>query len=236
MTEQAIIALEHIVLEERQAGDSVPSEAELVERLGVSRLTVREATRALEARGLIEVSKGRRPRVREPNGSLVGDFFRVAIVRDANALLELTEIRQALEVQAAELAAGRASRAQIASMQAAIDQMAAGIDDEETFGTADVQFHESLADATGNNLLSTLIEQLAGPLRVSRSYSYRGRQSRGESFDAVVAAHQTVLNSVADHDPDGAARAMRRHLRTTQRDLKASLRERVPAPIEQQQP
>src|SRR5580658_10892299 len=147
MTEQAIIALEHIVLEERQAGDSVPSEAELVERLGVSRLTVREATRALEARGLIEISKGRRPRVRAPNGSLVGDFFRVAIVRDPNPVLELTEIRQALEVQAAELAAGRASRAQIASMQAAIDQMAAGVDDEETFGAADVQFHESIADA-----------------------------------------------------------------------------------------
>lgn len=223
MTEQTIAALERIVLEERQPGDSVPSEAELVERLGVSRLTIREATRVLEARGLIDISKGRRPRVLATNGSPVGDFFRFALRRDVNARFELTEIRLALEVQAAELAASRASRAAIATMQSAIDAMAAGVGNEQAFQSADVQFHETLAGASGNNLLSKLIEQLAVPLRVSRSYSYRGRQSRNESFDAVVAAHQTILDCVADRDPAGAADAMRRHLRATQRDLKASL-------------
>jgi GntR family transcriptional repressor for pyruvate dehydrogenase complex len=230
MTDQAIAALERIVLEERKPGDTVPSEAELVQRLGVSRLTVREATRALEARGLIEVSKGRRPRVRSPNGSPVGDFFRFAVRRDVNAVLELTEIRLALEVQTAELAAGRASRAAITAMQAAIDAMATGVDDEDAFHAADIQFHESLADASGNSLLSQLVEQLAGPLRVSRIYSYRGRQSRGEPLDEVIAAHQAILDNVANHDPAGSAEAMRRHLRATQSDLKASLRAGVSLP------
>jgi GntR family transcriptional repressor for pyruvate dehydrogenase complex len=217
-----IAAMERIVLDERQPGDSVPSEAELSQALGVSRLTVREATRALEARGLIEIHKGRRPRVLAPNGSMVGDFFRTAIRRDSNAIFELTEVRRALETQAAELAATRASRAAISGMQAAIDEMARDVTDQDAFHSADIRFHESLADASGNGLLSQLIQQLAEPLRVSRTYSYRGRLRRN--------AHQAILDRVIAHDTAGAAEAMRQHLRATERDLKAALHDTDLAP------
>ena len=233
-TAQTIAALERIVLEERQPGESVPSESELVARLGVSRLTIREATRALEARGLIEVSKGRRPRVLTPNGSVVGDFFRTAVIRDVNAIFELTEIRLAMEVQASELAASRASQAAILTMQGAIDSLAASVGDEDAFHSADMHFHASLADASGNVLLSKVLGQLEGALRVSRTYSYFGHQQHFESFDDVVAAHQLILDHVAAHDPVGAARAMRKHLKATQRDLHASVRARTQPPEKNQ--
>src|SRR5712691_7750558 len=65
-----------------EPGEALPSEGKLAEALAVSRLTVREATRTLEARGLLEISQGRRPTVAAPNGSLVGDFFEIAVRRD----------------------------------------------------------------------------------------------------------------------------------------------------------
>src|SRR6266496_2890582 len=76
--------------------------------------------RPLEARGLLELSKGRRPRVAAPNGSLVGAFFQIAVRRDPRALLDLLEVRRALEVHIAALAAQRATTGDIADMEMSI--------------------------------------------------------------------------------------------------------------------
>jgi GntR family transcriptional regulator, transcriptional repressor for pyruvate dehydrogenase complex len=223
-----IAALERLALDELQPGELLPSEAALADSLGVSRLTVREATRALQARGLVELRKGRRPVVLAPNGSLAGDFFRTAVRRDANALFELLEVRRALEVHIAFTAASRAPRAALVAMEHAIAEMRRRADDEEAFHEADVRFHEALAAATGNSMLTQLIEQLAEPLRVSRRHSFRGRLAAGGSAADVVDAHQAILDAVAERDPAAAAEAMRLHLRTTERDLHAALR---PDPI-----
>src|SRR5436309_340567 len=107
-TEAAIDELERLALDELQPGEFLPSEATLAERLGISRLTVREATRALVARGYLELRKGRRPKVLAPSGTLIGDFFRASVRRDPSSLLELLEVRRALEVHIASLAAMRA--------------------------------------------------------------------------------------------------------------------------------
>jgi len=62
--------LEDLIVQELEPGDSLPSEAEVADTCQVSRLTVREALRTLAARGLVEISQGRRPRVADPNGEL----------------------------------------------------------------------------------------------------------------------------------------------------------------------
>src|SRR5215211_6199443 len=108
--------LEELIFSRLDPGEMLPSEGQLAEALAVSRLSVREATRTLQARGLLEISKGRRPRVTAPNGSLVGDFFNSAIRRDPRALLDLLDVRRALEVHIAALAARRASNGDIADM------------------------------------------------------------------------------------------------------------------------
>jgi GntR family transcriptional repressor for pyruvate dehydrogenase complex len=222
-TEGAVAALERIALEELHPGDLMPSEAALASLLGVSRLTVREATRALVARGYLEVKKGRRPRVLSPDGTLVGDYFKASIRRDPSALLELIEVRKALEVHNAALAASRASRGSIATMRAAIEQMDRDPEDEDAFHAADMRFHEALAEATGNTMLRQLIEQLAEPLMVSRRRSYAGHKRSFGRLDLVLDAHRAVLGAVQDRDPAAAAAAMRAHLNATERDLRAAL-------------
>lgn len=218
----AIEELERLALDELRPGDALPSEGELARTLSISRLTVREAVRSLQARGLLELRKGRRPVVREPNGLLAGDYFRVAVRRDPAALFELLEVRLALEVRIASLAATNVSRAALAAMTSAIDEMR-GAADEETFRDADVRFHEALAIGSGNGMLTQLIEQLAEPLKTSRRHSHRGRLREGRPFDEVVEAHRAILDAVERRDPKAAARAMETHLRTTERDLRAAL-------------
>ena len=215
--------VEELILSELEPGETLPSEGQLAEALGVSRLSVREATRALEARGLLDISKGRRPRVAVPNGSLVGDFFRSAVRRDPRALLDLIEVRRALEVHIASLAARRAGQRHIADLDLSINAMRAAEQEFEAFHAADVRFHENLAVASGNDLLVFLIEAFAEPLRASRQRSFAGHLARGGGIDDVIQQHQTILDAVKARNPKRAAQAMRDHLQQTEQDLRTHM-------------
>jgi GntR family transcriptional regulator, transcriptional repressor for pyruvate dehydrogenase complex len=215
--------LEDLILNGLEAGETLPSEGQLAQAFGVSRLTVREATRALAARGLLEISKGRRPRVAAPNSTLAGDFFQIAVRRDPRALLDLLDVRRALEVHNAMLAARRASVGDIADMEMSINAMRAAGQEFEAFHTADVRFHENLAAASGNRLLVFLIEAFADPLRASRQRSFAGHQARGGGIDDVIEQHQTILEAVKARNPKAAAQAMRDHLEQTEKDLRTLL-------------
>jgi DNA-binding FadR family transcriptional regulator len=215
--------LEDLIFDSFEPGDVLPSEGKLAEALGVSRLTVREATRALEARGLLEIAKGRRPRVAAPNGALVGDFFQIAVRRDPRALLDLLEVRRALEVHIAALAARRAAGGDIADMEMSINAMRAAGTEFEAFHTADVRFHENLAAASGNRMLVFLIEAFAEPLRQSRQRSFAGHRARGGGIDDVIQQHQAILDAVKARNAKAAAQAMRDHLQQTEQDLRTHL-------------
>jgi GntR family transcriptional regulator, transcriptional repressor for pyruvate dehydrogenase complex len=221
--DSVIERLEELVFDSFEPGDTLPAEGKLAEALGVSRLTVREATRSLEARGLLEITQGRRPRVAAPNGALVGDFFKSAVRRDPRALLDLLEVRRALEVHIAVLAAKRATKGDLADMEMSIAAMRTGGDKPDAFHAADVRFHENLAAASGNRLLVFLIEAFAEPLRESRLRSFAGHRARGGEVDDVIQQHQAILDAVEARNPKAAAQAMRDHLQQTEQDLRAHL-------------
>jgi DNA-binding FadR family transcriptional regulator len=223
LVDSVVERLEGLVFGGLEPGEALPSEGKLAEALGVSRLTVREATRTLEARGLLEIRQGRRPTVAAPNGALVGDFFKIAVRRDPRALLDLLDVRRALEVHIAVLAARRATKGDIADMEMSINAMRAAEDESEAFHDADVRFHENLAAASGNQMLVFLIEALAGPLRESRLRSFAGHRARGGGIEDVIQQHQTILDAVKDRSPKAAAEAMRYHLKQTERDLRTLL-------------
>ena len=224
VVDSVIDALEELIFSGLEPGEALPSEGRLAERLGVSRLSVREATRTLEARGLLEIRQGRRPRVAAPNGALVGDFFKTALRRDPRALLDLLEVRRALEVHIAALAARRASKGDLADMDLSIAAMRSA-KEFEAFHAADIRFHENLASASGNRLLVFLIEAFAEPLRASRQRSFAGHQARGGGMEDVIQQHQAILDAVRARNPNQAAQAMREHLRQTEQDLRALLKD-----------
>jgi GntR family transcriptional repressor for pyruvate dehydrogenase complex len=138
-------------------------------------------------------------------------------------MLDLVEVRRALEVHIASLAARRAMSRNIADMELSINAMRAAGQDFEAFHIADVRFHENLAAASRNDLLVFLIEALADPLRESRQRSFAGHQARGGHVDDVIQQHQTILDAVKARNPNAAAQAMRDHLQQTEQDLRTHL-------------
>ncbi|WP_162907524.1 FadR/GntR family transcriptional regulator [Allorhizocola rhizosphaerae] len=217
-------ALEHMV-GDLEPGSELPSEAEIASGLGVSRLTVREAIKGLQARGLVDMRKGRRPTVAFPNARPIGDFFTAMIRRDPRQLLDLIEVRLALEVQTATLAATRASRASIDAMELALEDMRRNSSDSDpdAIHAADIRFHAALAAASGNQLLSFLIEAMEAPLHTSRLQSLRGHIVRGGTVGDVIEQHERILQRVIKRDAKGAGAAMKEHLAQTARDLRAAL-------------
>lgn len=227
LSSQVVDRLEELVLDgDIRPGSSIPSESELVEQFGVSRIVIREAVRTLATRGLIEVRQGRRATVSLLNATMPGDFFRMALRQDGNALMELIEVRWALEVHTARLAALQATETDIDAMQATIDAMNAksksGTGDSEGFDDADAEFHQRLAIASGNRFMQLLVEALKEPLRASRTASHRGRLVRGLDDRGPIEAHTRVLDRVKVRDPEGAVIEMEQHLEDAKEDSRHS--------------
>jgi DNA-binding FadR family transcriptional regulator len=106
-------------------GTSLASEAELAAGYGVSRVTVREAIKMLAGRGLLDLGRGRRAVVREPDGAALGEFMSWIVQYDPKGVFDLVEVRLSLEVQSAGLAARRATRPALAAIEATMAAMRA---------------------------------------------------------------------------------------------------------------
>lgn len=227
-------ALAREILSEMSPGVSLPSEAELATRYDVSRLTIREAVKLLEGRGLLAIARGRKAVVREPDGAAFADFLTSVIRYDSKGLFDLVEVRLALEVQSATLAAKRATRAGIAAIESELQGMrdTVGIpgepmthEQEVGFHTHDVGFHEAVALASGNRVLGFLFEAMARPLREGFFISRRGHEQRGHSLHDTIEAHQRILDCIKAGNGRTAAEAMRVHLKDTERDIRVAMRQ-----------
>ena len=236
--ERVVAALTDLILGELTPGAQLPSEAALAATYDVSRLTVREAVRVLSGRGLLDLARGRRATVCEPDGSSFGDFLAAAMRHDAKGMLDLIEVRQALEIQSATLCAKRITRAGAAAIESALDGMRTAAAEmrgsgdrdaaEERFHQFDVGYHEALALASGNRMLGHLLEAMAAPLRDSFHLSLRGHELRGHTPEDTIAAHERIFERIQAGDSRGAAQAMRSHLREAVRDVSAALNARLP--------
>ncbi len=198
----------------------------------VSRLTIREAVRELAGRGLLDLGRGRRAIVREPDGAAFSDLLGAATRRDAKSFFDLMEVRQALEIQSATLAAKRVTRAGLTAIETALDGMGGAVAEierggerapaEQRFNQFDVGFHEALALTSGNRMLTFLLDAIAGPLAASFRMSTRGRAVRGQTHASTLAAHRDIYDCVKRGDGRSAAQAMRTHLKDAERDLRAA--------------
>lgn len=224
LTETVVERIEDLVFSDLTPGTELPSESDLAATLGVSRLTVREATKSLQARGLLEVRQGRRPVIAHLTAGPIGDFFTSAVRRDPRRLLDLLDVRRALEVHIARLAAVNGGRAAVSAMESSLKTMRdAAEDGPDAIHDADIHFHEGLAAASGNQMLSFFIEAMEKPLKTSRIRSLHGHLARGGTVDDVIEQHDRILDRVKARDPEGAATAMSDHLEQTERDLNAAL-------------
>ena len=223
--------LAHEILTALTPGASLPSEAELASRYAVSRLTIREAVKLLAGRGLLDIARGRKAVVREPDGTAFSDFLTSLLHNDSKSLFDLVEVRLSLEVQSATLAAKRANRAGIAAIESALRGMLDNADAaikgdpaaDRRFHDFDVGFHEAIALASGNRILGYLFEAMSAQLRHGIQISRRGHANRGHTLHDTIAWHERILEAIRAGNARAAGEAMRQHLKDTENDIRNAL-------------
>ena len=207
---------EQIVSGKLSADHSLPSEGDLATQFRVSRTVVREAMRILCTQGLVEISQGRRPRVKKADSQAAIISLDALLSRGSGSLQHLTEVRLPLEVEIAGLAAERATPEQLQTLAQTNDQLAGANSLEECI-EADIAFHRALAAATNNPLFVLLLETVAQLLRESRRRTLTQSGTR-LAWEEHVKIYQTVVQ----RDPAAAREAMRQHMRLIKRDLAGS--------------
>jgi GntR family transcriptional repressor for pyruvate dehydrogenase complex len=216
--QQIVKALQDFIIEGNlKHGTELEPERVLASRLEVSRFSLREALRVAQAQGLIEIARGRRPRVARMSGAAAAQMIALVLRRTKKTLLDLIAARQALETQIARLAALHATEAQIVEMQETIETMERSRENPEVCVEEDIKFHDVLVKATENVVFEVMLSPLAELLRDSRKETIR------QGIDRVVVGHKAILAAVQRRDPEKAAQAMFRHLKMAEEDLKSIL-------------
>jgi GntR family transcriptional regulator, transcriptional repressor for pyruvate dehydrogenase complex len=192
-------------------GNRLPAEAKLAEEFGVSRPVVREAIRDLTGKGVVQVINGRGAIIRPVEiGPLQGFFDRAMLVGTDDTVIELMEVRRGLEIASATLAARQRDPGHVARLTELVRAMGENVDDEERYVDLDVEFHVQIAKATGNTMLSLLVESIREALRKAVRRGLQPRHEHAER-ELVQQLHEAILRAIADGDPDAAGIAMTRH-------------------------
>jgi DNA-binding FadR family transcriptional regulator len=193
-------------------GTRLPTEQALTAELGVSRTVVREAVAALRADGLVVTRRGSGAYVADP----AAGPFRIAPPR-ATALsdiLNVMELRLAVEAQAAGLAAERASRKQLVSIRAAWRAIDDALQRGEGAVAQDFAFHRAIAEATGNDQFPRFLAYLGSHVipRQSVRLDMDTPAERRLNLERIQAEHTRIVTAITDGEPSEARRAMRDHL------------------------
>jgi GntR family transcriptional regulator, transcriptional repressor for pyruvate dehydrogenase complex len=202
---------EAIVSGKLQPEERLESERELGDRFGVSRTVIREAVRSLVAFGLIESRPG--------HGMLVARVGPDTVKRSVTLFLrgsasidyqKVHEVRTAIEIEMAAAAASRASDEDIEILRSLLERLEDAPNAKEA-AALDVDFHQALATATGNELFGVMLSSIGDVLVEIRVKSFNAPEMRRYA----VKAHRAILKAVEAHDTEAAREAMSEHLETS---------------------
>lgn len=205
-----------IVLGELKEGDQLPSESVLMEEFGVSRPTLREAFRILEAEGAITVRRGVRggARVQVPEIGVAARHVGLLLQFRGTLLSDVYEVRGVLEPAAARMAAKRRTSVDLARLQETLDQHRASIEDRAAAVAADAEFHRLIVEMSGNETLQVLTGMVTNIIREGdRSYAEsQDWEQEKELAKIAVRAHARLVELIRKRSGDEAEALWRKHL------------------------
>ena len=192
------------------AGDRLPTEATLVDQFSVSRTVVREAVSRLKSLGLVDSRRGSGVYVKEKGFSPLNFDARYAVSKQA--VIQMVEVRRALEAEVAELAAKRRGQADIKRIRNAIALLDKAVQAGGDGVDEDVQYHRAIAQAACNPFLVGTLEYLGqfllGATRVTRANEAR----RGDFARQVRDEHEMIVRAIEAGDAAAARDAAARHM------------------------
>ena len=207
-------------------GDSLPSEAVLMEQFGVSRPTLREAYRVLESEALITVRRGAHggARVHVPDSDVVARYAALVLGYRATTLRDVCAARAVLEPGCVAMAAQRRPAANLDQLWAAVVD-AERADDPIRFMQQETSFHKLLVSTSGNQtmvLMYEMLERIIDTSNIVHGQQDAGSPANSRTNKKVARAHRQVVELIEQHDADGAARLWREHLDEAQQYLLGS--------------
>jgi GntR family transcriptional regulator, transcriptional repressor for pyruvate dehydrogenase complex len=202
---------ESILRGEIPEGESLPSERDLVEQTGLTRGSVRAALRTLAVEGLVQTKHGRLGGSivtlpgHESMASAIGRFVQGRRI----SLRSLQETREVLEPFLARLAAERRTEEHLQELQELHGRLVRSADDFRAFAVTNVQWHNAVAKASGNELLATLLYSIAHGVEVA---TMAEEYDTAETRKQVINIHARINEAIAARNSDLAERCMRLHM------------------------
>lgn len=218
---EIVLQIERAIFDgELSPGDRLESERELAEQFSVSRITVRDALRVLEARGLINVKVGATGGafVSETNLDQVVGSISTMIALRKMTLSELAEARTVVETATAELAAERANDAAIGRVSETVERGRKVVREQLPHTEASMDFHVAIAEASRNELLSATVRAYRDLLMQTLDDMRDVRSAR-----ATQKAHEEILEALRARDGEAARKLMLEHLRDFEKRLRRYL-------------
>ncbi|MBB5803532.1 DNA-binding FadR family transcriptional regulator [Saccharothrix ecbatanensis] len=212
-TAVAVELVERIARGVHPSGTSLPPEPALCEMFSVSRTVIREAVKALQAKGLVQVRQGAGTVVTPPSmWNMLDELVLGAVIAQDETLSVLDDLvvtRRLLESDMAQVAARAAEQDTVDRLGALVDLMDQLVDDPVAYRKQDGIFHDTIMQASGNRIARGVVRSLES--QVINTARYMGRSER----DLCVASnqgHRHIYERIAAHDPTGAAEAMFTHI------------------------
>ena len=202
-------------------GDKLPTESQIMVEEGVSRTVVREAISRLQAAGQVETRHGIGTFVLDApsTGGFRIDPATIVTLREVLAVLEL---RIALEIESAGLAAERHTSEQLAVMRKALDELNEGAAHASDAVSADFQFHLQIALASGNHYFADIINHLGTSIipRTRVNSAHLVHDDQAHYLSRLSHEHEAIYEAIARRDSEGAKMAMRLHLSNSRERLR----------------
>lgn len=200
---------------ELRPGDRLPPERDLAKLLGVSRPTLRAGIRSLATVGILQSRQGAGTFVAERDESPTLDSSGLKMLSALHGFTsdEMFEARLALEMTVAGMAASRATSEHMTLMAEEITGMYASLDDPAQYLVHDMRFHQTIAAASNNRILTALMNMVAAILFDSRSKTVH----RALDLKQSAEQHHAIYRAMREHDSEAARRAMHDHLIETQK-------------------
>jgi len=196
-------------------GDKLPSERSLAEQMAVSRASVREAIRIMEARGMLEARPGQGLFVRGRRTEEIVSVLASFLVRERESFLEVLDVREALECKAAERAAVMAERKDLEALKAAVISMQEEVLEGRPPLESDTDFHRALGAASRNEVLQQMLDTVLGLT------SRRRQEFTQLDHGPILMLHQhvNIYRAVKNGEPEQASSFVSEHLRELGRHL-----------------
>lgn len=208
ISDQVSMQIKQLILDKDwKPGERIPSETELAELFGVSRVSVREALLKLNAIGLLESRFSGGNYVREVGADIYLNAIIPAAYVSSNSLLELLEFRQVMEATQAGLAARKAKPEDVARLEEIHKDMVKNAGNLEAFSEADLRFHIELARITQNSLLVACMELIRDVLgeNMQKLVAQRG-------YESGINDHRQILAAIRENDERRAIQVMDDHV------------------------